>query len=399
MLRTRLLTLVVLILAGCNLSSTPPALPPALSSQMLSCAQLVSKTVQLVRTACGSTGRNTACYGNGLIEAIFQEGTAPRFSASGDVADLLSVRRITTSPLDEAAQTWGITVLKARVNIPDTIPGQGVLFLLYGDTTLDNTSTTMSAVRLRTGIEPPACPEEPPSAMIIQSPSGTSVTLNLNGATLTLGSTLHITAVQNSSMTIATIEGTGIVSAFDTTRFIHPGAQVILPLSGEDGLQVNGPPSEPEPFDTAAIQRAPLSLLERPVNIPAPIVQPVTATSPQVATATTAAPVNPQRPATTAVSCVPRGDWTTTYTIQRGDTLSAIARRFQLSPAELQQGNCITNPNVIFPGQVLNVPSQTLPSAVPTAATAAPSTLPPPPLLTNMPLSPNEPAPVVSRQP
>jgi LysM repeat protein len=49
------------------------------------------------------------------------------------------------------------------------------------------------------------------------------------------------------------------------------------------------------------------------------------------------------------------------YTVRRGDTLSSIAQRFYGSPAHwawLYQANrsVIKNPNVIEPGQVLNVP-------------------------------------------
>lgn len=392
-MRVGLLVLAGLMLASCNLSSMPPPQPPTPTLGNLSCPQIVSMAVQTVDAACGELGRNTACYGNRLVQATFQEGSSPRFSASGDKAELAALQSLTTSPLDEDTQTWGITLLKALVNIPDTLPGQGVTFLLYGDTTLDGTSPTMNAVRLRTGLGALPCPEAPPSAMLIQSPSGTSVTLSLNGATLTLGSTLYITATQNSVLTIATIEGTGIVSAFGTTRVVQPGSQVRLPLGGSDGLQVTGPPSEPEPFDAASIQRAPLQLLERPVTIPAPIV-PVTNTPTVLATATIGIPLNPQRP--TVIACVPRSDWTASYTVQRGDTLFAIARRFQVSQAELQQGNCITNPNVILPGQVLRVPFATIPAgtvpptAQPTFTPTTRVTLPPPPP-TNTPLSPNEP--------
>ncbi len=55
------------------------------------------------------------------------------------------------------------------------------------------------------------------------------------------------------------------------------------------------------------------------------------------------------------------------YTVQRGDTLSSIARRFYGSTADwnrLFQANrsVLRNPNVIFPGQVLQIPGQ-LPAA------------------------------------
>ena len=44
------------------------------------------------------------------------------------------------------------------------------------------------------------------------------------------------------------------------------------------------------------------------------------------------------------------------YTVKAGDTLSRIARRNHLSVAELLQRNPqVKNPNLIYPGQKLNV--------------------------------------------
>lgn len=44
------------------------------------------------------------------------------------------------------------------------------------------------------------------------------------------------------------------------------------------------------------------------------------------------------------------------YTVRYGDTLSAIARRFGTTVAALQSANGIANPNRIYAGQVLRVP-------------------------------------------
>lgn len=57
-----------------------------------------------------------------------------------------------------------------------------------------------------------------------------------------------------------------------------------------------------------------------------------------------------------------------TYVVQRGDTLSAIARRFGTTVQAILAANPqITNPNLIFPGQVLAIPG------------AGPGPEPPPP--------------------
>lgn len=45
-----------------------------------------------------------------------------------------------------------------------------------------------------------------------------------------------------------------------------------------------------------------------------------------------------------------------TYVVQSGDTLLGIARRFGVTMAQLQEANNIANPDRIYPGQVLVIP-------------------------------------------
>ena len=56
-----------------------------------------------------------------------------------------------------------------------------------------------------------------------------------------------------------------------------------------------------------------------------------------------------------------------TYTVQRGDWIYALARRFGVSVAALLAANPGVNPNLLYPGQVLNVPSGTTPPNDPPA--------------------------------
>jgi LysM repeat protein len=61
----------------------------------------------------------------------------------------------------------------------------------------------------------------------------------------------------------------------------------------------------------------------------------------------TAGPVPAQPP---PAACTP------TYTVQRGDWFYAIARRFSVGVPALMQANPSINANVVYPGQVLNIP-------------------------------------------
>jgi LysM repeat protein len=70
----------------------------------------------------------------------------------------------------------------------------------------------------------------------------------------------------------------------------------------------------------------------------------------------------------------------TTYVVQRGDTLASIARRFNTTVNAIAQANGIANPNLIFAGQVLIIPTGGGPVPTPPPGpnpTARPPTPPP----------------------
>ena len=85
-------------------------------------------------------------------------------------------------------------------------------------------------------------------------------------------------------------------------------------------------------------------------------------------------------PPTIIPPTVPPG--TTTYVVQPGDTLSAIARRFGSTVNAIVQANNLANPNLIFPGQVLIIPvgsGTPVPTATPgPSPTPGPTSTPPP---------------------
>jgi LysM repeat protein len=64
-----------------------------------------------------------------------------------------------------------------------------------------------------------------------------------------------------------------------------------------------------------------------------------------------------------------------TYTVVPGDTLGAIARRYNTTVQAIATRNGIANPNLIYPGQVLIIPT----GGTPPPATPVPGVTPPPP--------------------
>ena len=98
-----------------------------------------------------------------------------------------------------------------------------------------------------------------------------------------------------------------------------------------------------------------------PVPSPSPSVQPTPAPTPSPSVARTPSPtpsppptVKPSKPPATPTPTPPHG--TRTYTVKFGDTLSSIAAHFGVTVASIQKLNGITDPSLIHPGDVLQIP-------------------------------------------
>lgn len=65
----------------------------------------------------------------------------------------------------------------------------------------------------------------------------------------------------------------------------------------------------------------------------------------------------PPPPGSTPVPTAPPPGGSTTYVVRPGDTLSSIARRFGTTVSAIAQANNIANPNLIYVGQTLAIPT------------------------------------------
>lgn len=115
------------------------------------CPTIVQTALAAADDACTGIGRNQACYGNIDLNAVPQPG-APEFTFSrpGDLVNVADVQTLTLSPLDRDSDVWGVALMKIQANLPDTLPGQNVTFLLFGDVEIANAVTTnIEAVTLQ----------------------------------------------------------------------------------------------------------------------------------------------------------------------------------------------------------------------------------------------------------
>jgi hypothetical protein len=205
------------------------------------CTPLVETALDALAENCTALSRNSACYGYESVTATFVEADRPEdfFSAPSDVADLNELSSLSTSALDTEADQLGVALMSVQANIPATLPGQSVIFVLMGNTGVINAADVtadenpMGAFYFTTGIGNPTC-NESPDTLIIQSPGDTPVELTINDARIRLASTAFLSLVEDdegeTAFELTMAEGEAVIN---DELVVPEGHWARLPLDNE----------------------------------------------------------------------------------------------------------------------------------------------------------------------
>jgi hypothetical protein len=243
-----------------------------------SCPALVEQALAAVDQMCRETGRNQACYGNIKIATEPQPGADDfRFEVVGDTVNVADIQQMTLSGMNTASDEWGVALLRLQTNIPGTLPGQNVTFLLFGDVALapDESVTDaspLSAFILRTGINDAPCEEAPESGLLVQTPEGVSeVVFSINGVEVQMGSTVLFKNDSEGAMSVSTLEGLALAGAGDEAQFIIPGTWASVPV-GANG-RAAGSIERPRSYQgrITALQSLPVRALQRRITVAPPL--------------------------------------------------------------------------------------------------------------------------------
>ncbi|MEQ9027824.1 MAG: hypothetical protein RLP44_03850 [Aggregatilineales bacterium] len=222
----------------------------------MTCSAEIERVIATVDDVCADTARNQACYGNVSLSVI-PRGTATDFTFQqvGDVMDVAQIQTLRTLPLNEETGQWGVAMLRLQANLPATIPGQNVTFLVFGDTQLTSavsesnaTARPMQAFYLQSGLGQPACNEVPESGLLVQTPDGAGqVTFSMNGMNVNLGSTAYFSVNGDSgsrNLRISPIEGAAGVRYHGQSYPIVAGTRFsidlddrLLPIDGTEIIE------------------------------------------------------------------------------------------------------------------------------------------------------------------
>ncbi len=296
---------------------------PGMAQDDGACPALIELALEEVGENCDALNRNTACYGFNRVNASFTESVGDDFFAvPTDRSGLNTLQTIRTAPLDVNSETWGVAAMSVQANIPNTLPGQAVIFLLLGDAEVTNAVppdevfesadpvtvhiitvtgnirsgpglntnvvgsvpfdteleadgqsqdgqwyrivyeggpawvndividkpeglvdlpvlngenyTPMQAFYFNTGLGDPAC-NEAPDSIIIQGPENIEVTVNANGADITIGSTVAMNSAGDNMVQLFVLSGYADINGLNV-----PGGFTIFAEIDENGNIIPG---------------------------------------------------------------------------------------------------------------------------------------------------------------
>jgi len=219
--------------------------------------------LMLIAPLCADTSRNQICYGKKLVKVDYASVVNSRFETPGDIMPLSAISRLVTTAFDAKTGDWGLAIMTAQVNLPDTLPGQNVTFLIMGDAQITDAAEAqnpMQAFYFRTGPGQLTCTAAP-DAIIIQGPSQSTVSFTVNGVDVTMGSTLVLTTPQPDLMQMTLVSGSAEITAGGETRQLAAGQVVTVPLDDATLPGAKGLPGEASPYDPDSIEYLPFQLL------------------------------------------------------------------------------------------------------------------------------------------
>lgn len=198
------------------------------AAQTAACSSAVREALNTLDQTCDQLGINMACYGQDKVYATVRDQSADvSFNEPSDTAALHHLQSIQTAEIDMASQQWGIAVMKVQASLENTLPGQGIMFIMLGDVTVDNgvgvdeaekNYTAMQAFHFTSGMGHLQCVDTP-SALVVQGPNDLTVNINANGVDIDISSTLMLTQTDAQRMRLTTLSG--------EVKATNPGGDVI----------------------------------------------------------------------------------------------------------------------------------------------------------------------------
>jgi hypothetical protein len=145
------------------------------------CPAIVTAAIVTATESCAGLERNQACYGNVTLAAT-PRADAPSFTfdQAGDVVNVADIESLRLSSMSLTDETWGVALMQIQANLPDTLPGQNVTLLLFGEVVITDADTVLTEVQVTANstVNVRLRPTTAESNVIASLASGQTVTAN-----------------------------------------------------------------------------------------------------------------------------------------------------------------------------------------------------------------------------
>ncbi|MDQ7026232.1 MAG: SH3 domain-containing protein, partial [Anaerolineae bacterium] len=109
------------------------------------CPELVRTALESAEVQCADAGRNQICYGHTALSFESQPDASNfTFENIGDIIDVASIQSLQLAGLDVDNGVWGVVLMRLQANIPNTLPGQNVTVMLFGNSEIRNAATSVA---------------------------------------------------------------------------------------------------------------------------------------------------------------------------------------------------------------------------------------------------------------
>jgi hypothetical protein len=228
----------------------------ALALQQQNCQGLIDEAMQAAGNSCDKMGGNSVCYGNFTLRTKLVPGSTSAFTQRGDIISVKDLQQLSAAPLNTDNHEWGIAIFKVMANLPRSLPGETVTLMVFGNTTIDNQSTSLETFYFSSQLGKVVCDKVPFDGITIDTPEGTGTRFVINGTELTLMGNASLKASQGGSMQVSLFSGSGRLASNGVEQYFGAGQSVSVALGGDNGLMAIGGPSAPVPLSPAEIQLA-----------------------------------------------------------------------------------------------------------------------------------------------
>ena len=228
----------------------------ALAASDKNCQALIQQAVQASGSSCQQIGSNKVCYGNNVLQADLNPSTSERFTQRGDVVDIGVLQNLSASPLEIDKDQWGVAVFKVLANLPDSLPGETVTMLVFGNTQLANSSGNLEAFHFSSQFGQIVCNKINLDGIMISMAKGQGMQFTVNGTELTLTGNASLKAAKNGNMQVSLYSGAGRIVSQGQQQYFGAGQQVSVQLGGPGGSDAISPPSTPAPLSSDELKLA-----------------------------------------------------------------------------------------------------------------------------------------------